>query len=75
LADHRLAYLTYQGPVSGNRGGVTRWDEGRYEVLKESADRLRLRLQDGRCAGDVTLERVTSTKDEAQRWLVSFLKS
>ena len=25
LADHRLAYLDYEGPLSGNRGAVTRW--------------------------------------------------
>ena len=28
IADHRPHYLTYEGPVSGNRGRVTRWDAG-----------------------------------------------
>ncbi len=28
LADHRLAYLDYEGPVSGGRGSVARWDRG-----------------------------------------------
>ena len=28
LADHRLAYLDYEGPISGGRGSVTRWDRG-----------------------------------------------
>lgn len=75
LADHRLAYLTYEGPVSKDRGSVTRWDEGSYEVLEELADCLRLRLHGGKFAGVVTLKEVTSPTEEAQRWLVSFLKS
>jgi hypothetical protein len=29
IADHRPAYLDYQGPVSGNRGTVSRLGEGR----------------------------------------------
>lgn len=33
LADHRLAYLDYEGPVSGGRGSVARWDHGTYEQL------------------------------------------
>jgi hypothetical protein len=33
LPDHRLAYLDYEGEVSGGRGSVTRWDAGTYEVL------------------------------------------
>src|SRR5437764_266524 len=30
IGDHRLAYLDYEGPVSGNRGRVERRDEGTY---------------------------------------------
>jgi|YNPMSStandDraft_1061717.scaffolds.fasta_scaffold00672_2 hypothetical protein len=33
LADHRLAYLDYEGPISGGRGQVRRWDAGLYEPL------------------------------------------
>ena len=32
LGDHRVAYLDYEGPVSGNRGTVRRWDHGSYEA-------------------------------------------
>lgn len=32
LPDHRLAYLEYEGPISGNRGRVTRRDAGTCEV-------------------------------------------
>jgi hypothetical protein len=31
LPAHRLRYLDYEGPVSGGRGNVTRWDWGEYE--------------------------------------------
>jgi DNA polymerase Ligase (LigD) len=34
--DHRIIYLDYEGPVSGGRGSVTRWDTGTY-----SGSRLR----------------------------------
>ncbi len=33
LPDHRLAYLEYEGPVSGNRGSVLRVDSGEYVEL------------------------------------------
>src|SRR5262245_23636940 len=32
LADHRLAYLEYEGPVSRERGHVRRLDEGSYRT-------------------------------------------
>lgn len=30
LADHRLTYLEYEGPISGGRGHVRRLDQGSY---------------------------------------------
>ena len=44
IADHRLVYLAYEGPVSGNRGNVTRWDVGEFEWIADSADRIELNL-------------------------------
>ena len=38
LPDHRLAYLDYEGPVSGNRGTVRRIDAGQFEIVSESPD-------------------------------------
>ncbi len=40
IADHRLAYLTYEGPVSGNRGTVTRLLAGTYEIRRDEPGRL-----------------------------------
>lgn len=35
LADHRLEYLTFEGPLSGNRGHVTRVEAGTYRMTKD----------------------------------------
>ncbi len=48
--DHRLVYLDYEGPVSGNRGVVRRWDHGTYALLDEK-DGLTLRLDGERLSG------------------------
>lgn len=44
LPDHRTAYLTYEGPVSGGRGHVRNLDAGCYELLAESPDRWEVRF-------------------------------
>ncbi len=36
LPDHRLIYLDYEGPVSGGRGIVKRWDGGKYECIDDN---------------------------------------
>lgn len=35
LPDHRLAYLDYEGPISGDRGEVRRVDAGEYECCQD----------------------------------------
>jgi DNA polymerase Ligase (LigD) len=57
LANHRTAYLDYEGPVSGGRGRVMRWDAGSFEWQSETDAELRVRLAGGRCAGRVRLWR------------------
>jgi hypothetical protein len=57
LADHRLAYLDYEGPVSGGRGEVRRWDRGEYESIETTAERLVVRLIGERLRGVASLER------------------
>lgn len=44
LADHRVAYLDYEGPISGDRGRVTRVERGEYDVLAEMDNEIRVRL-------------------------------
>jgi hypothetical protein len=36
LGLHRSAYLDYEGPLSGNRGEVMRWDQGIYSEMTEA---------------------------------------
>jgi hypothetical protein len=35
--DHRLMYLDYEGPISGDRGSVVRWDAGSYLLIVEES--------------------------------------
>jgi hypothetical protein len=54
--DHRLLYLDYEGPISGNRGVVRRWDHGVYRLEEEHEDRLILVFEGERVRGRRTLE-------------------
>jgi hypothetical protein len=64
--DHRLTYLDYEGPISGNRGRVVAWDRGTFEGdAGGSAKRLVVRLQGQRLCGTATLE-----KDAAGAWVL-----
>lgn len=60
LPDHRLAYLEYEGPVSGNRGRVDRWDAGVYEWIDPGEPRFT--LAGGRLVG--TFRIVADTNGE-----------
>ena len=48
LADHRLAYLSYEGPVSNNRGEVQRIDAGCFEVMEASETWARIQATGAR---------------------------
>lgn len=60
LPDHRLAYLDYEGPVSRDRGTVSRWDTGNYDVEFDSDEQLRVQLR-----GDKLKCRATFRRDPA----------
>jgi hypothetical protein len=66
LADHRLAYLDYEGPISQNRGFVTRWDRGEYQLEAASENELAVVLAGTRLCGRATLRRTTRAD---QRWV------
>ena len=59
LPNHRLAYLDYEGPVSNNRGHVTRRDSGSYDLIEFSPDRLICTLHGRTLAAQVTLVRIS----------------
>jgi hypothetical protein len=44
IEDHRAIYLTYEGPISGNRGEVKRVAGGEAILLYQSSAALHLRL-------------------------------
>jgi hypothetical protein len=55
LSDHRRAYLDYEGPVSGGRGTVTRWDAGTYR-WEETAEGVAMYLEGSRLRGRAHIE-------------------
>jgi hypothetical protein len=57
VADHRLLYLDYEGPVSGGRGSVTRVDAGAFAWEADNPDHLTIRLTGQRFAGRLVLQR------------------
>jgi hypothetical protein len=65
LGDHRLAYLDYEGPVSGGRGSVKRWDSGSYECTAHEGEMI-LEMQGGRVQGRACL------RPEGAAWLFQF---
>ncbi len=56
LADHRLMYLDYEGPVSGGRGSVRRVDGGECTWLTREPNRLSVILSGGSLRGTLCLE-------------------
>lgn len=67
LPNHRRHYLDYEGPVSGNRGQVTRWDFGTCQVNELQEEKISLILNGSRLSAKVTLER---TSPDSERWKV-----
>jgi hypothetical protein len=69
LADHRLDYLDYEGPVSGNRGTVRRFDRGTYVLEGESDHSLVVELRGSVLVGQATFVR----NRDLPGWTFSFL--
>jgi hypothetical protein len=63
--DHRLIYLDYEGPISGGRGSVTRWDAGVFSTVSNLENRLVIQLDGGQLQGVVEL---TNHFDEGWTW-------
>jgi len=65
--DHRLVYLSYEGPVSGNRGTVRRWDSGEFAWQQDQPDRVQVQLNGTRLRGLLELQRQVDG-DWTVRW-------
>jgi len=69
LDDHRKDYLTYEGPVAGDRGQVQRWDSGTYWIESVKKSRVVIILTGAKLRCRVTLEQQTRT---SANWRVTF---
>jgi hypothetical protein len=68
LADHRLAYLDYEGPVSGDRGSVLRLDGGTFDSIGERTNSWELTLAGNLLRGRISLR---CTSDGGATWQLS----
>jgi hypothetical protein len=69
LPDHRSAYLDYEGPISGGRGSVHRWDQGHFQIISESAERWIVTLDGRELRGRLVLCRAAAG---SARWQCTF---
>jgi hypothetical protein len=69
LPPHRLIYLDYEGPISGGRGEVRRWDAGEARVEAWEEDWVRLRVAGRQLAGVVEGRALDDPDVEPRRWL------
>jgi len=70
LPDHRKAYLDYEGPISHQRGSVTRWDRGTYQLRRHGPDEIAVVLAGESLIGEVTLRR---SADDPAQWMLSYV--
>jgi hypothetical protein len=71
LPDHRSLYLDYEGPLSGDRGVVRRWDSGVFSEESDSTPkRRRFSLQGTRIGGRIRLE-----AGAGENWCFLWLKN
>lgn len=77
LADHRPAYLDYEGPVSGERGSVERIESGTFELIAKNDNRWEAELHGTACRGRITLTRLpkegTEKEGELEPWQLDWL--
>ena len=68
LPDHRLAYLDYEGEISGGRGSVRRVEWGEFRVLRQGEDELVFEMR-----GE-WLKCICTARKGDHAWLVHFTK-
>ncbi|MFQ5731082.1 MAG: DNA polymerase ligase N-terminal domain-containing protein [Planctomycetaceae bacterium] len=71
LPDHRPVYLDYEGPVSGGRGEVKRWDAGEFAWTEGTSDQCTVTLTGRKLAGQACLRRVGTAHHStpSPRWV------
>lgn len=58
VLDHRLAYLEYEGPISGGRGRVVRRDRGTCTLHEQDQQHLVVYLEGEHFRGVLRLEQI-----------------
>jgi hypothetical protein len=69
LAEHRLEYLEYEGPIDKNRGAVRRVDRGPYSTILKDRDRWYVALEGATFRGELW---ITKSPADSQRWTFAF---
>lgn len=59
LPDHRVAYLDYEGTVSGDRGSVIRVDRGEFRFVEDCINQIIVELSGQQLRGIAQLQRST----------------
>ena len=68
LGDHRRDYLDFEGPLSGNRGAVTRIDEGLFEFASVASTKLQIDILGTGLQGRVSLR---ESEHDSSLWTLS----
>jgi hypothetical protein len=69
LPHHRLDYLTYEGPVSHQRGTVRRWDSGEFQLLSAAETQLEIQVSGQLLQGRLVIRRTAASTES---WQVLF---
>lgn len=64
LGEHRKVYLDYQGPISGDRGTVIRWDRGEFRIEKQASDCFIFEVEGQWLRGRLTFRRAGEDADD-----------
>jgi hypothetical protein len=57
IADHRLVYLNYEGPISQERGSVRRIDQGELQILAATSELIVAKVEGQLLRGCLALQR------------------
>lgn len=72
IADHRTAYLTYEGPVSGDRGHVTRVARGEATLDAPTTQATTISVRWGTTAARYVVAR---SNDDSADWRITCLEN
>ncbi len=70
IADHRKAFLTFEGPTRTGRGCVAIHRDGTFQTLHRTDDAWAFELQGDQLGGAFILERSEGHGDPPDRWVL-----